>query len=90
MMTGKMTASPCRNGTTSPFDCARASARRAGIRPPVKSSSGALSSTVSWREDQVAVEILVQAVVVADLVFEQKRRRPFLAGGVALRQISVE
>src|SRR5690348_13104995 len=42
------------------------------------------------REDQCAVEILVQTIVVAGGVAEDERRRPRLAGGVALGQEIVE
>src|SRR6185369_12926974 len=36
-----------------------------------------------YRKDEIAVEVLVQAVVVAFLVFEDQGRRALLAGGVA-------
>ena len=48
----------------------------------VKSAPGWLSRTVDLqREHELAVEILVQAVVVARPVAQQQRRRPLLAAG---------
>ena len=38
------------------------------------------------REDQLAVEIAMQAVVVARLVAQQQRRRPLLAAGMTFAQ----
>src|SRR5947207_4315838 len=42
------------------------------------------------REHQIAVQVLVQAVVVAGPVFEQERRRPLLPGFVTLLEIGGE
>ena len=42
------------------------------------------------RENQVAIEVLVQAVVVAVLVFQQQRRRAQLARFVTAREKGVE
>ena len=36
------------------------------------------------REDMLAVEVLVQAVVVADSILKEKRRRPYLTGIVTM------
>jgi hypothetical protein len=52
--------------------------------PPEKSSPG--SDRHLKRERQRAVEVLVQAIVVARAVLQQKRRRTRLAGRVAERE----
>ena len=49
--------------------------------PPVKSAPGlGQQDRDLQREDVLAVEVLVQAVVVARAVLQQQRRRPRLAG----------
>ena len=89
--TGKITASPCRER----HDLAL----RLRARPLLDEQELAAGEVFArraqqhrqlQREDQLAVEVLVQAVVVAGLVFEEQRRRPLLAGRVALREIGAE
>src|ERR1700684_4083821 len=59
--------------------------------PPVKSTPGSDSRNSQLeREDMLAVQILVQAVVVADPILKEKRRRPHLAGIVTtLQEVAV-
>ena len=75
---------PAGSGTTSPRDCMRGRCSTSMNSPPAKSRAGSLSRIGRLqREDELAVEIAVQAVVVARPVAQQQRRRPLLAAGVA-------
>ena len=85
----KITPSPCRSGTTSARDCMRGRCSVSTNSPPVKSAPGCGQQDRHLeREHVLAVQVLVQAVVVAGAVLQQQRRRPHLAGGVAARQIT--
>ena len=71
---------PGASGTTSARDCMRGRCSVSTNSPPVKSLPGLRQQDRDLqREDVLAVEILVQAVVVARAVPQQQRRRPRLA-----------
>ena len=90
-LTAKITASPCLSGTTSPRDCMRGRCSTSMNSPPLKSLAGiAQQHGRLQREHQLAVEVAVQAVVVARPVAQQQRRRPLLAAGVALPQPALQ
>ena len=84
LLTAKTTASPLRSGTTSARDLharpllGQHELAAVEIRARLRQQDRDLQ-----REDMLAVEILVQAVVVARAIAQQQRRRPRLAGRVA-------
>ena len=75
-------------GTTSTRLCMRGRRSVSTNSPPVKSRLGRREQNRDLqREGELAVQILMQTIIVAGRVLQQQRRRPGLAGGVAYFQI---